>query len=149
MPRRGRKTAHPSQIEIKVPISGRIDLFQEPAPKGFPSKLLPHLSDFFVRGFNAARARFETTEVLSLADLAPETRGRPVDYAAEQEARQAAPLRAKGLTFGQIAAKVCRYRSAPGHHCNKRCADRIGKAHDSYLRREEQRRIERELTSFE
>jgi len=118
---------------------------REPAPTGIPSKLLPQLADFFLRGFEAARARFSPP--ISLEGFDVESRGRPVEDEAEREGREAARLRNEGLTFGQIARQVCRYRGRPGHRCKKPCADRIRQAHQSYLRREEQRRTDRELTS--
>ena len=53
-------------------------------------------------------------------------RGRPVDPTLVPVAQEAARLKAKGLTWGQVASKVCPQRHAKNHQCTKnRCADRI------------------------
>jgi hypothetical protein len=145
---RPKKADVPLQIRIEVPVSGETKVFQEPVPEGFPPELFPHLADFWKRGFSAATTRSDSPgvelcgEEVSLADFA-ESRGRPIDDESEREGREAAKLRKKGPTFGEIARRVCRHRHERGHRCKKPCTDRIRQAMQQYESREDLRQIAR------
>lgn len=60
-------------------------------------------------------------------------RGRPTNQEIQRLGKEAAKLRGKDLTYGQIARRVCPRRSEHGHRCGKNCADRIRQAAKRYL----------------
>lgn len=86
------------------------------APKGFPSEYLPVLSEFMADGFN---------EAIRIARLGKKARGRPINQKARDQGREAKLLREQGLTYGQIATRLCLERREAGHTCGKTCADLI------------------------
>jgi len=145
-----KKADKPSEIVAKVAINGEEVELKEPAPKGFPPRLYAFVGDCMRRAFEAGYQRGvqQPLETISLADLASSS-GRPLEPQVEDQGRRAAQLREEGLTYGQIATRLCYKKSEPHHRCGKRCADRIRQAHQSYVKREKQRQIEEELTSFE
>jgi hypothetical protein len=143
-----RDGAEPFQIQVEVSLDGGKKVFVEPAPEGFPPELFPHLADFWKRGFNATIPCSDThsadqpVKEVSLAEFA-EPRGRPIDDESEREGREAAKLRREGLSFGQIALRVCRHRNERRHRCKKPCNDRIRQAMQQYESREELKKIAR------
>jgi hypothetical protein len=132
----------PLQISVEICLNGKKETLVESAPEGFPKDLLPHLADFLKRGFNAACERLSCETFPSLAGLALDPRGRLIDPEVERIGREAFKLHQEGLTYGQIARKVCTKRGQPGHNpCRKRCADRIRQAARQYENREYLRKL--------
>jgi hypothetical protein len=134
---------NPSEIAIGLFDENRetpLEVIREVAPAGFPSALLHHLADFMARGFNAACNR-QPERVLDLSEFAPSPRGRRTDPEIERRGQQAAKLHKEGLTYGQIASRLCPKRQCKGHHCVKKCADRIRQEAKSYETKQELERL--------
>ena len=130
----------PPQIVAEVLINEEKVMLREPAPEGFPRKLFPYLADYMRRGFIAALSRRSSPDVqdfeeIDLAPYAAPLSGRPVNPEVQELGRNAARLRRGGLTYGQIARQLCPLKNAQGHHCGRRCADRIRQAAKPYLKR--------------
>jgi hypothetical protein len=144
-----KKADEPLEIVVEIPIGDEKAVLRERVPKGFPPELTPHLADFMERGFRAARALLlspygqPSQQLPSIVDLAESARGRPMDDETEREGREGAKLRRSGLTFGQMARQVCRYRSKPAHRCKKQCNDRIRQAVKTYQIRQYLERLSR------
>ena len=131
------------EVSIEVTVNDERIVFREALPDGFPSELIPHLQDFWHRGFAAYLERRNATqtvvqsegEVTDVSELAPPSSGRPASDDVYDQGQRADALKAKGFTYGQIAAKICPERVNRHHRCNKKCADRIRQQAESYRRR--------------
>lgn len=138
------KADKPSEIQVEVLLNGKKEVLREPVPEGFPPELIPCLADYMERGFRAGLKASHLLDIPSLVEFAKiPGLGRPVNAENEREGREAAKLRKDGLTFGQIARQVCRYRSKPTHHCKKKCADRIRQTVKQYEERKYIESLER------
>ncbi len=143
-------SASTSHVEIDVVIQGKTETLREPVPNGFPPDLVRVLADFMRRGFEACRTRLESTEMPSLADMAPSTRGRPPKPELEKLCPKIDELVRKGRSYGQIAIAICPKKTQPKHKkCTKECSDSLRHAYKYWLQKQEQARIEEELLSFD
>jgi hypothetical protein len=116
--------------QVGIFIDGElVEGFVEPVPDDFPPELVPHLADFMARGINAAMVALRAKP----QDWLRRARGRPIAAAVQQLGQEAARLRKEGLTYGQIALRLCPRKAEPGHRCGKNCADRIRQAAKAYL----------------
>jgi hypothetical protein len=131
----GQKKKPKSQQEVPAAqvgifIGGElVEGLVEPVPDDFPAELVPYLSDFMARGINAAMVALRAKP----QDWLRRARGRPIDAAVQQLGQEAAKLHKEGLTYGQIALRLCPRKTEPGHRCGKNCADRIRQAAKAYL----------------
>lgn len=134
IPSSRKKICHPSMVAVGIYVEGEampieILLERAPTPDKFPRELVPYLTDYMARGFNSVASAAR----LKLGDLLRKARGRPIDPAVQQVGQEAAKLRKEGLTYGQIALKLCLRRTEHGHRCDKACADGIRQAAKPYL----------------
>jgi hypothetical protein len=134
------KEAPQVEAEIELQTDAGKKVIREKVPRGFPKDLVPHLVEFWRRGYGYAKGE----EVLpSLVEFAPSPRGRRASGEVAREAREALKLLGenRSLSYRQIAIKVCRNRCKADHRCNKRCADRIRRAVADCRSRDELNRI--------
>lgn len=129
------------EVQIELTVNGEKKVFRELAPNGVPPELVPHLADFWKRGFTAHVERrrdspvSDGAESVDLSGFAAPLSGRPVNPEVHGRGRKATELHAKGLTYGQIALKLCSERTDRSHTCGKKCADRIRQEANDYLNR--------------
>jgi hypothetical protein len=89
-------------------------------PKGFPADYLPKLGEFYRDGFSDGQI-FTQHPRLRI----PPRRGRAVDPVARRLGEMALRLRNQGLSYGQIALRICEKKDEEGHQCDRKCADRM------------------------
>ena len=148
----GRYRAKPvttqSDLEVVVEILSEgqqqpSEVIRVPAPEGFPPERLHELADYWARGFNEACERLrgdivaeepETITCVDLSKFAASLRGRPSDPKLARIGREATKLHQQNpkLSWRRIALKVCPRKAQAGHHCSKKCADRIRQAAEQY-----------------
>lgn len=130
----------PQIVRVEIPVLGEKEpvVLEEPAPKGFPPNLLRYLAEYLERGFRAGHAH-KAQEMPDIDELAfePTKQRRPPDPRVDEQGRLGAKLRRQGLTYGEIAVRLCERRGKPGHRCGKRCSDRIRQAIKTRERQEE------------
>jgi hypothetical protein len=105
-----------------------IQVFEEPVPTRFPKKLVKYLADFMARGFNGA-----IREWPQISRLNKRAVGRPLNPAVQRIGEEAAKLHSEGLSYGQVARKLCPHRGQQ-HKCDKKCSDRIRQAAKPFLK---------------
>jgi hypothetical protein len=134
MPRQrshSKKAGNQTQVAMGIYVEGEespLEVLLQPVPNDFPPKLIPHLAEYMARGFN-----YGIEEGAFMNSLGKRPRGRPIDAAEHDRGREAARLRKRGLTFGEIAKKLCPKRGETGHACDRLCADRLRHSAKVYL----------------